>query len=436
MTLLLSGLLTLVAAQILFALPLSVAPGLSAENALMYLVAGALVFKMGVQQRFRFELRDLHVCFAILLVYAAISIATAALVVQYPGYKVLKAIFAYKARLVDQFVFFVVFFYGVQESRSALNVLKVMLAMTALSNLGALLDAWGLIQAAGLVERGDGRAQGIMGESNQSAAFIACFLPGLVAFALQSSGVRRLLWIGGVTVSVVAMFISASRGGVLALILATAWAALHFRRYVSARSIIATVALGAVILAVSLPLIVSKYGWLLVNRFVSDSTSSDLAGASSGRIEIWSTALAVMERSPLSFITGFGWDVYDAMPFRFATHNHYLALWFDLGLVGLVGGTALLVLVARAALKAVPAAVNPYRSVLIAFVTGTVALAIAIFFVNLYTPWLWFWAYAGVVMRIVANQRAHTQEQTRETVAEPLQESHRDAYGWVGAVRR
>lgn len=433
MTLLLAGLLMLIAAQLLFALPLSVAPGLSAENALLYVLAGALAFKIGVQQRFQLELRELHVCFVILLLYAALTIAVAAIVVQYPGYKVVRAIIAFKARMVDQFVFFAVFFYGLQSSKSALNVLKVMLLMTALANLGALLDAWGFIDAAGLVDREDGRAQGIMGESNQSAAFIACFLPGLLALALSSRGPSRLLWLGGVFVSVVALFISASRGGVLALLLAAAWGAIHFRRYVSARAIVTTAGLGILVLSVSLALIVSKYGWLLVNRFVGDSTSSDLAGASSGRLEIWSTALAAMADSPLTFLTGFGWDVYDSMPFRFATHNHYLALWFDLGLIGLIGGTMLLVIVARVALKAIPAAAEPYRSLMIAFVIGTLAVAIATFFVNLYTPWLWFWAYAALVMRIVVNQRSNPQSPGQEVVSAPTKEPAHDAYGWAGS---
>ena len=58
--------------------------------------------------------------------------------------------------------------------------------------------------------------------------------------------------------------------------------------------------------------------------------------ASSGRTEIWLNLLATMFASPITFITGFGWDVYWSMPFRFSPHNHYLALWFNLGLVGLV----------------------------------------------------------------------------------------------------
>jgi O-antigen ligase len=436
MILLLVGLMTLVSAQMLLALPLSLGPGLSAENAFLYVVFGALALRFGVGGNFRLELRSLHMCFVVLLVYAALSIAVAALVVQYPRYEILKAIMAFKARLADQFVFFAVFFYGVQGTRNALSVLKALLLLTTLANLGALLDAWGILDAPGLVDRADGRAQGIMGESNQSAAFIACFLPGLVAFALTSKGLARLVWLGGVTVSLTAMIISASRGGVLALLVATIWAAVYFRRYISARTVIATAGFGLLASLIVMPLIVSKYGWLLVNRFVSDTTSSDLAGASSGRIEIWTGALSVMANSPLSFITGFGWDVYNAMPFRFATHNHYVSLWFDLGLVGLIAGTALFVMAARTALKAFNHAGETERAVLGAFATGTLAIAVATFFVNLYTPWLWYWAYAGLVMRIAVNhqieERREAAEESSARAVAPVQ----DAYGWVGTMHR
>jgi len=46
MSFLLAGLMTLIVAQRLFALPLSLGPGLSVENALLYVVLAALLFKM------------------------------------------------------------------------------------------------------------------------------------------------------------------------------------------------------------------------------------------------------------------------------------------------------------------------------------------------------------------------------------------------------
>ena len=139
-----------------------------------------------------------------------------------------------------------------------------------------------------------------------------------------------------------------------------------------------------------------------------------------------------MSEAPLSFLTGFGWGAYDAMPFRFATHNHYLALWFDLGLVGLTFGAALLIVVLRIASRAVPAASGAYRAVLAPFVVGTLAIMIAAFFVNLFTPWLWYWAYAGLAMRIAVNART-VPEHAVPTAPRPTGAPGKDAFGWVVA---
>ena len=40
---------------------------------------------------------------------------------------------------------------------------------------------------------------------------------------------------------------------------------------------------------------------------------------------------------------------------------------------------------------------------LISFAIGTIAVATAVFFVNLYLPWIYYWSYAGIVMRLAAN---------------------------------
>src|SRR5690606_18852180 len=129
-------------------------------------------------------------------------------------------------------------------------------------------------------------------------------------------------------------------------------------------------------------------------------------------------------------------NVYNTMPFRLAPHNHYVALWFDLGLVGLVSGTALLVLAVRAALDALGRVDSQYRTVLMSFATGTVAIAIATFFVDLYTPWLWFWAYAGLVMRIAVNAKAGAREQARQALAANQPAAKADMFGWVGTARQ
>ncbi len=122
------------------------------------------------------------------------------------------------------------------------------------------------------------------------------------------------------------------------------------------------------------------------------------------------------------------------MPFRYSPHNYYLAQWFNLGLPGLICSVLLLVMPVRTALQSFAVAPPQLRALLAGFVFATLAYASATFFVDLYVPWIYFWAYTGVTMRLAMI--------ARETVPEPVVAEQpmvaaprrADAYGWIGAV--
>ncbi len=428
MRFLLCAVIMFVAVSDIFSLQLSLAPGLSAKNALLYILAAGLALKLTVSGNFNFQLRGLHAAFFILIAYAILSLIAAKFVVDYPRYQLVASTINLKSRLVDQAVFFLVFFYALQSSRNAYATIKVILAAVMLANVVAVLDAWGIVSIGDLESREDGRVQGAMGESNQYAAFIILFLPALLAATMWSRGVRRVFWLVGLLLSTGAMIMAVSRGAFVAIVVAGIWGTIFLRRYVPVQKMILLAAAFAFVFAIALAVLSVSYGDLLYARVFGDS-GGDLVAASSGRTEIWSTAIAAMLSEPITLLTGFGWDVYWSMPFRYSPHNHYLALWFNLGLVGLVCGVVLLAGVvreSRAALAHKPSA--EVQATLIAFVFGTLAIAVAVFFVDLYQPWLWFWAYAGLVMRIAVNAR-----QSEEAPGEPVtSKATTNAYGWSG----
>ena len=45
------------------------------------------------------------------------------------------------------------------------------------------------------------------------------------------------------------------------------------------------------------------------------------------------------------------------------------------------------------------------KPLVIGLITGFLALHIAIFFVALYTPWLFIWALVGTMLRIIVDDR-------------------------------
>jgi hypothetical protein len=54
--------------------------------------------------------------------------------------------------------------------------------------------------------------------------------------------------------------------------------------------------------------------------------------------------------------------------------------------------------------------------------------------VDLYVPWIYFWAYAGVTMRLAMIARETVPEPVAVDRAAPTPQ-RADPYGWIGAVR-
>ncbi len=376
------------------------------------------------------DMGQMQGAFIALIGYAFVTWLIAALVIDYEHYDFIASGIQLKSGLIDYYIFFLVFLFGVQTPEDAMKVIKGLVLGAVFANVITVLDAFGVV-SLGFRIREDGRTAGAIGESNQYAAFIVLFLPATIAAAVSSRGFQRLFWLGSAMVAAMTLVMTASRGGFVGLAMCCAVGAYLYRHLIS-YSRIAGWVFAALILLV-LVVTFSPYGNLLAERMMGTG-SIDASTASSGRSDIWTTALAAMVAHPLTFITGFGWDVYSSMPFQFATHNHYLNLWFNLGLLGLACGTYLLFSgigrARRASLQAAP----PYRGQLIAFVLGGVGVATAVFFVDLHQPWYYFWMYAGVVMRLVLLvQRQPAKVPVTSASDAPLRRptSRRDPYGWA-----
>jgi O-Antigen ligase len=415
---------------------LSLGYGLSVKNGLLYLIALALVMKFAVQQNFAFEVREIYVAFGVLISYAILSMLVVAFVVDYSRYHPIEAGIAVKNRLIDCALFFLVFFYALRRRTNVHLMIRFLLLAAVFANSLAVLDALGFVDIGDMEQRDDGRVEGVTGESNQYGAYVAMLLPGLLGCAVTTSGLRRLFWLGGVFVSSIALLLTVSRGAYVAIVVSAVWTAALLRPYISFGAIVRWAAAAFGLLMVLLIIVSARYGELLSHR-LSTGIGGDADTMSSGRTGIWMYAITRMLEVPITFVTGYGWHVYEAMPFKHNTHNYYLWLWFNMGVVGVTCGVLLLAFVVRRARDAVAYLRPEDRPVLIAFVMGTLALAVATFFVDLYSPWIWFWAYAGLAMRltIIAQQEAYAQQPVRPLPRVAQAPSKRDPFGWVGSAR-
>jgi len=414
---------------------LTITTGLSAKNLVIYLLATFLALRMVIARTSITAAGQLQAAFIVQIGYAMFTWLIAGLVIEYQGYDMVSSGIQLKSGLIDYYVFFLVFLFGVRNVEDGMKVIKWMLLGAIFANLATVLDSTG-IMSFGYQERIDGRTQGALGESNQYAAYIILFLPGMIAAAVATRKIIwRMFWLGGALLSCVALAMTASRGGIVGALLGCAIGAYMYRHLVSYSRIAGWVMAALVVLVVVMSF--SQYGGLLTERVFGQTGNIDATEASSGRTEIWLNLFATMAQQPITFITGFGWDVYWSFPFRFSPHNHYFSLWFNLGLVGLVTGCYLLFSSISRARRASQVAEPGVRRQLIAFVIGGISLCGAVFFVELHDPWVYFWMYAGTVMRMVlcvvpveqpAPVRSERRWRTRALA--------RDSYGWDAAQGR
>lgn len=409
------------------------APGVKIKNFLLYLIMMGLVFSYAVGRKFKIQLPSMNLAFGVLIGYAILTYVAIVLFIEYPRYDVLTSAFDLKNRGVDYLLFFLAYFYGVRSEKDATFLLKCLVLSWIVSHAVAVLDAFGYVRIGDIERRGDGRVQGLVGESNQYGAFVALTLPAAAALAVAASGWRRWFWLAAAVLTAGTLLMTVSRGAFVATFVSAALGAYLFRRYLSLGKLFTwgLMAGGAMLLIL---LVVSlSFGDLLYERVVA-GFGSNMGDTSSGRTEIWATAIAMMFQHPQTLLTGFGWNAYWVMPFRYSPHNYYLAQWFNLGLTGLICSVMLLVIPVRTALRSFVVAPFHLRALLAGFVFATIAYATATFFVDLYVPWIYFWAYAGVTMRLAMIAREHVPEAVAVD-APALAPQRADAYGWIGAVR-
>jgi O-antigen ligase len=410
-------------------------PGIKIKNGLLYLIVLGLMLRVTLDRSYRIQLPGVPILFGIMIGYALITYAAIVLVIGYPRYDPLFAGFQLKNQLIDHVLFFLVFFYGLRSNEDALTVLKVLLAAWAVSHIMAVLDATGVFHVGDIEQRSDGRVQGAVGESNMYGAFVALTLPATIAMTTITRGMGRVFWMAASVITAAVLVMTVSRGAFVATAFATLFGVWLFRRFVNSRKLLLWAAFGLVgVVLVGIVVLSLGFGDLIYSR-LTIGEAGDLTTQSSGRTAIWASVLQVMFGTPLTLLTGFGWEAYAAFPFRWVTHNHYLQQFFNLGLVGLICSVLLLVVPIRTATAAVDYARPDVRPMLIAFAIGTIALATAVFFVNLYTPWLYYWAYTGIVMRLAANAlepQAHVAAAASAPAARRA-ERVRDPHGWTAA---
>jgi len=373
--------------------------GFSLKN-LLLLILLAVVFTTGGknsvserQARLRFS-KAIHRNYILYMGTVIVATVLANIFIENPEYQIVPVILSIKSSILDPYLVFLIFLLypkNKQEFEKTLNSILSLIVLLAGMTLLASVVSPGMFFG---VDNDAARPNGPFGEPNQTAAVLSMVLITVMAPLVRS---RRFSY-PRLVASIILLgciLVTGSRGGLLAAVLATAYFLLTMRNYLSAGkkiTILVASLFGLVITWLILPAHVHE---LIMTRLgIFESSHIDWREASAGRTYLWTMAMEKCLESP---IFGIGWMGFTTI-FGNPTHNSYLEVLVSsgpLGLLfyGLLFKNILTVLNKTNELQAISEIV-----LLKGFKGSAIALFAAVFFVNLYIPWLVVWALFGLMV--------------------------------------
>ena len=402
---LLVGLFALLLADIMLGLGLSLAPGLSLKNAILYMLFMALVleFLLGDRDPLR-EIWPLHGAWFLLIFYATFTWLAIVLLGLHRGYNAVASFIGLKNQLADLFLFLLVYLYGPKDALKSIKVLHWLIGLLVLVNFITLIDYLNIPDLGIIGEGIDGRLAGPVQEVNQYGAILIVLIPVTVGLMLSSSRTLKLIYAIGAAMAVIILGLTVSRGSYVGLAVGAIISLYLVRHHVHKQSIVrGSIAAVVVIAIAALSLAVVNPEAFLVQF---DFAGADLNNISSGRLDVWRRLLTKMSYWPVSFLTGYGWNAYRSLIGIYGDpHNTYLLYWFNLGLIGLGLYLFIVIWIVRYTVTSLKYISKEVKPLVIGFLTGFLSVHVAVFFVAIYTPWLFIWALTGAVLRVVFDER-------------------------------
>ena len=385
----------------MFGWQMNLAPGVSLKNALLY----SILLLIGLQaarrrQRVVIDLPPVHLFFGLLILIAFLSWAANVLVGMYVDYPALPGLMTWKSEPLDHYLFFLLFFLGVRSEQEFLWLQKWILFFVAMASVATVLDAYDMPDLGFIDTRHDGRVQGPLGQANDYGIFLATFLPIILARVFTETGAWRGYFAVGAAATAWALLLTVSRGSYLSLILGSICSAYMLRQHLNPRMVRRFVAMAVLALLGAVLVLGDQYIELILERTIKTAETGDAFQMTSGRLWIWSRALDIMVDSPLSFITGYGWNT-TTYVLGITMHSRYMNYLFELGIFGLMTFMALLTSVMYWTRRAIieGRADHQLRPALVGFCFGFMTLCFGLIGGNVYSPWYFVWAYTGIALR-------------------------------------
>jgi O-antigen ligase len=400
-------------------------PGLSVKNAMLYATFTAIAIQSAIQRNRRVELLPVLLPYVLLIMYAGMSWFFTVVFLENPFYQPLLTLIRLKAKLIDQFLILLVFFFGLVTTKDALWLAKALCWVIAAGCLVTVVDTFNIPDLGIITVRSfDGRVEGIIGSAQDFGGLCAFFLPAMVALWFVEQRWRRSLALLAIAVTVISLLLSVSRGAMVGLVCGLLFSLFALRRHISGVMLTRAAVVFLVLAAVAVIVVLStEYGSLLQDRLTTGMSTGDLESVSSGRTRIWAGAVRQMADDPFSFIIGMGWEAYfQTAGDRYATHSVYLDRLYNLGIIGLslfVLMFANAILTLRRSLAYASSADSPF---IIAAIVGTAAFMISMAFSNTENAGMYNWAFIALALRLAIEAQSATVSSQAPLRAPPIRE--------------
>jgi len=247
---LLISLFAILLSDIMLGLGLTLAPGLSLKNAMLYVLFVALVLEFSVGRRDPLqETWALHVRWLLLITYATFTWLVIVLLGIHRGYSGLEGFISLKGQLADLFIFMLVYLYGPKDSSTTLSLLRWLITILIIVNVITMIDVFNVPNLDIIIDRRDGRLAGPFNEVNQYGAILIFIIPITAGLTLASTGFLRKFYGFGTLIAIVLLGLTVSRGSYSGLFVGGAWALYLVREHVRRETVIRGSIAGIVILS-------------------------------------------------------------------------------------------------------------------------------------------------------------------------------------------
>jgi O-antigen ligase len=399
-------------------LNISLAPGISTKNLLLYVLFTWIAIEAIVTHNRKIICLSVIAPFSALLAYAIFSLLVVVLIIDYANYNALQNAISLKSQMADSLFMLLVFLFGLTNAKDTAWLYRMVVWLVVLGNILTLADAFQLLDLGMLAWHHEGRLNGFLGQPNEYGAFLVIFLPATVALFIVETGIRRVLAAIGVLTTFVCLLLTFSRGSYVGVILGSLLGAVFLRKYVPLL-VVTRVAIAMVVTgAIAVPLLfIAGFDDVFRDRF--SLTGGNVDTLTTGRSTLWSRAFSVMLQQPISFLTGFGWNAYDSFrEFRLSIHNVYFNHLFDLGLIGLTLFVSTLSAALFTLRRGVEASAGDIKAYLVAVTVGTIGICVNMFSGEVYTTGLLMWAFIGLSLRMAVETYGESERAAKSVGAD------------------